>query len=153
MVERRVKFGLLQSKARVMVSDNPPAPKFLYSHPGEKASAANQLLHMQVTQCLRKPTHFSCVSCFLLFLLLACAFSNLGSNHTSNLKRSRTGSLVLRQAIIVWLCLLNTLTHAGGFVPRIFWEGSLALAGLLTMLENYLEEHQLAQGKTVPGTI
>ena len=51
--------------------------------------------------------------------------------------------MVLRQAGIVCLYLFNTLRYVDGFVPRSFWEGSLTVAGLLTVLENYVAKlHQ-----------
>lgn len=130
----------MQSKARVRVSANPPAPKFLYSSTGHKA-LVSQSLHMQVTQCLSKPTIFA----IHLSSLLTPALSTLGYSHTSYPNNSRDGSLFLRQVDIIWLCLFKSLWHLGGFVPRSFWEGSLK--GWLAKCAGELFD------KTVPGTI
>ena len=61
MKGRGLRFGLLQSKARVRVSENPPAPEFLYSHPEAKASTASQSFHAQVTVPQQTNTFLLCL--------------------------------------------------------------------------------------------
>lgn len=114
-------LGLLQSSAGVKPL-KPPCTRIPLQPHREKASAF-QRLHTQVTQCLSKQTHFIRASTSLLSSALACAFSNAGYSHTSNLNSNRDSPLILREAgsVSLWdtlrvalsLVLLERVPHSG----------------------------------------